>query len=304
MKSNDLQLIVAFPLEFFYTPWKERKCLDGLEFDSQICVRELTKDEEKVLEEHVSHKLFPGHRDLCLEVKAGNIGPALEMVHPIISTMRLLKPWLVGTNFYLVHDFPTEGGIEIFPTNAPMEIFWSPWGPKRDSYRFGGEDVEAFNRLYKGCKEGILRDKKFKFAVARFNQSYSAKYSEYKLLDWMITLEAIFLTGEAEKAFRLRAYMSIFLGVTWAEKEETWNFIKEAYKLRGKIVHDGAFLPRLIKTGNIKIPRQTFLIKIEDYVRTSLRKYVEWRMENRTLDFHQTLDKSVYDARERDKFVT
>jgi len=304
MKTNEQQLTFVFPLEFFYVRRNDRACLDKLELDPQICIREITADEEKILQEHVSQKLFPGHRYLCLKVKAQNVHPALEAVRPIISTFRLLKPWRVGINFYLVYDVPTKDVIEILLANAPMEIFWSPLEPKRGSYRFSSEHVEVFNRLYKGCKKVILKDEKFKFAIARFNQSYSTKYFAHKLLDWMITLEAIFLTGESEKAFRLRTYMSIFLGGTSVEKEEIWTFIKKAYELRGKIVHDGAFLPRLIKIGNTKIPRQTFMDKIENYVRLSLRKYVEWKMTNRTLDFHRVLDKSIYNIRERSKYHT
>jgi len=301
MKRSEPPLTFVFPLEFFYVRRNERGCLDELKLDSQVCIREITALEKKILQEHVSHKLFPGHRELCLEVKAENVIPALEVVHPIISTLRLLEPWKVGINFCLLHDFPTNGGIEIFPPNAPMEIFWSPWGPKRESCRLSGENVEVFNRLYRGCKEAIPNDNKFKFAIARFNQSYSTKYFEDKLLDWIITLEAIFLTGESEKAFRLRAYMSIFLGETPTEKEKIWTFMKKAYGLRGQIVHSGVFLPRSIKIGNTKIPRQKFMDKIEDFVRTSLRKYVEWKMANRTLDFHKVLDKSIYDIRERKK---
>jgi len=237
-------------------------------------------------------------------VKADNIRPALEVVHPIISTLRLLKRWLVGINFYLVRDVPSEGDIEIFPVNAPMEIFWSPWGPKRDSYRFSGEDVSVFNHLYEGCKEIISRDKRFKFAIARFNQSYSAKYFEDKLLDLIITLEAIFLTGESEKAFRLRTYMSIFLGQTPEEKREIWTIIKKAYELRGRIAHQGVFLPRSIKIRDEVISRQKFMDRIEDYVRTSLRRYVEWKMTGETHSFHNALDKSIYDTRERNEFHT
>jgi len=294
-----LQLTVVFPLEFFYVARKQQACLKRLELDPQICVRQITTLEEKTLQKHVSHKLFPGHRELCLEVKAKNFRPALEAAHPIISAMRLLHPWLVGINFCLVHDFPRTGDIEIIPANAPMEIFWSPFGAKRDSYRFGDEDVGVFNRLYKGCKKAISKDSRFRFAVARFNQSYSAKYFEDKLIDWMITLEAIFLTGESEKAFRLRAYATIFLGQTQTEKEEIWSLMKKAYDLRGKIVHNGVFLPRLLKVGNAKTSRQDFMNKIEGHVRASLRKYVEWKMTNKTLDFHEVLDESIYDIRTR-----
>ena len=87
-------------------------------------------------------------------------------------------------------------------------------------------------------------------------------------------------------------------------KKRNVEFHKKAYELRGKIVHDGVFLPHSIKIGNAKIPRQAFLNKIEDYVRISLREYVEWKMTNRTLDFHRTLDKSIYDVREGNKFST
>lgn len=289
-----MQLTVVLPLEFFDIARKQEACLKKLEFDQQICVREITERENDTLREHVSHKLFPGHRELCLEIKTIDIRPALELAHPVISTMRLLHPWLVGINFCLLHDVPKTGDIEIIPANAPMEIFWSPFGAKRDSYRFEEADSESFNRLYRGCKEIIGKDSRFKFAVARFNQSYSAKYSEYKLLDWMITLEALFLTGETEKAFRLRSYMAIFLGQTQTEKEEIWAIIKKAYELRGKIVHNGVFLPRLIKVGDVEISREDFMNKIEFHVRHSLRKYVEWKMINKTLNFHKVLDKSIY----------
>lgn len=293
MRKSKIPLNVIFPLEFFYVPGKEKACLDGLEFDTQTCIREIAKDEEEVLEKHVSRRLFPSHRDLCLQVKTYDVRPPLEVIHPVISTLRLMKRWLVGINFYLVHDFPSRGDIEIYPINTVMEIFWSPWGPKRKSYWFGIEDVEVFNHLYKGCKEAISQDKRFRFAIARFNQSYSSKYFEDKLLDWVITLEAIFLTGESEKAFRLRTYMSIFLGETPEERAKIWAFVKKAYELRGKIVHNGAFLPRSIKMQDSEIPRQSFMDSIEDYVRASLKRYVKWKMTNRTLDFHRELDRSI-----------
>jgi hypothetical protein len=97
--------------------------------------------------------------------------------------------------------------------------------------------------------------------------------------------------------------MTSFLG--WDSKNigsEIWNYIKKAYEIRGKIVHGNALLPNEVKLEEIgKVSIEYFLMKLEFYTRESIRKFIQLKAKNPSLDISEIIERSLYDESEKQK---
>jgi hypothetical protein len=149
----------------------------------------------------------------------------------------------------------------------------------------------------------VRRDNRVEFALRWFNSAYSMMTPTDILLNYVISLEALYLSGESEKGFRLRTYMTSFLGRNSINRgSEIWTYIKKAYELRGSIVHGNALLPNEIKLEEIgKVSIMDFLTKLELYTRESIREFIQLKAKNPSLDILKTIERSFYDENEKRK---
>jgi len=103
----------------------------------------------------------------------------------------------------------------------------------------------------------------------------------------MIALESIFLQSDGELRYRLSLRIPYFLCDTYYDRKSIQVFIKEAYDLRSKIVHGGAFpsIPSIIKVNKIEYKPIDFVFELEDIVRRSIVKLC--------LDFYGSKNKLI-----------
>ena len=103
------------------------------------------------------------------------------------------------------------------------------------SYKLSKEEAEDLSEFYRrihdriDCSENPLR---------RFNETFSRLSIEDKLVDYLISFESLYLTGEdkSEMAYKLAHRASLLLS-TEKEKKQIFQEMKKAYSLRSDIVH-------------------------------------------------------------------
>jgi hypothetical protein len=122
--------------------------------------------------------------------------------------------------------------------------------------------------------EGIDAAKFAKVAIRRFNVFMDESEPEDKIMDAMISMEALYLydSENAELSYRLSLRAACLLGRDEGEKNYIRKLLKEVYDLRSKVVH-GRNITITGLDGN-RIPTTDILAKLEEYLRWSIRKFL------------------------------
>jgi len=290
--------IFLFPLDNLHSD------ITNLVFDEKVSMRVLESDEIELLikrnQQIPSFLRSSSISNYCLEEKADNMREAITMAYHPISALRLYKRGYVGISSFIVpQDMPDVVAplppLTFLNTHCGSPVYFLD---KREI-----TDIKRFYEMYYELSRD-LRDQRLGLALRRFNMSFSAPNLEDKLINYIIALEALFLPGESEKAFRLKVYMITFLGEGLPErKKEIWDYIDLAYKLRSGIIHGNKTLPQKIslKKLNIKVSAGDFVLTIEDYTRASIRKCIEIKTKNRGLILPETIQKALCDPNEKAK---
>ena len=291
------QRIFLFPLDNLHSN------ITKLVFDEKARLKVLESDEIELLikrNQQIPSFLRSPISNYCLEVKAHNMLEAITMAYHTISALRLYKRGYVGISSFIV---PKEMPEVVAPL-PPLAFLNTHSGSP--VYILDKGDIDDFRRFYDIYHElsRDLRDQRLELALRRFNMSFSAPELEDKLINYIIALEALFLPGESEKAFRLKVYMITFLGEKSPERmKEIWDYIDVAYKLRSGIIHGNKTLPQKIslKELNVKVSAGDFVLTIEDYTRASVKKYIEIKTKNREISLPITIEKALCDPIEKAK---
>ena len=111
----------------------------------------------------------------------------------------------------------------------------------KKKYFIDDGEIELLNNFF--IEYDIFSTSKFDLAVRYFNRSYSQHFLTNQYLDIMIILENLFLRNtNLEMRYKLSMRIAYLLGGNDKEKrEEIFNFIKESYDIRSKIVHGSEF---------------------------------------------------------------
>lgn len=136
-----------------------------------------------------------------------------------------------------------------------------------------------FNKIYKTSLE------KYDLAIEYFNKSYTEPYTPRdSFLDLMITLEDLFLKGtNQELSYRISMRMAYVLGKDKEDRKNIFDFIKDAYNLRSKIVHG---------EKSDKLDNQKFL-----ELRELTRKSIIYFLENEDNWNGEKLDELILEAK-------
>ena len=122
----------------------------------------------------------------------------------------------------------------------------------------------------KGCADKIIVSWKDtnKLSSKYFNKSYTEPYTPRdSFLDLMITLENLFLKGtNQELSYKISMRMAYVLGKDKDDRKKIFDFIKDAYNLRSKIVHG--------EESN-KLDNQKFL-ELRELTKESLKYFLEY----------------------------
>jgi len=266
------ETILVFPLNYFFI-----NEIEEFAFNENIRIRKITSDELQFAKTKPATGkaglIFPKF-DFVLEEKADPKDTG-KYVYQAVSAMRLLK---TGNIEYTSICRKKDLKIHLIPIMPCTHGFGGLF------YILDPPDLPKLKTLFVALDKG-MKDNNFELSLRKFNSSYAKGDIGDTLLDLMIALETLYLSGESEKSFRLRLSMVNFLEDKVENKFEMWHFLKEAYALRSRIVHDGIRMPHRIQVSNIKEPVDvtTFLRNVEDYVRFSLTKFLELKSRNKDL---------------------
>lgn len=141
----------------------------------------------------------------------------------------------------------------------------------------------------------------FRIARSRFSFSSLKYLDEDKLIDLMISFEALFLgvSEKGELSYKLALRVSKFLANEY-NSIELFDFIKKAYSLRSSVVHGSN-----IKGNKIKFKGKAFMIdsvvsELTVIMRKTLRSYIQEFNDLKVSDFINHIDNTIISSFKKD----
>lgn len=222
------------------------------------------------------------------------VAEAVRTMSRMLECLRLFQPGTISSPFILSRI----KGWAPLPTMFSFSLGSQPPLAARSLYEVQAGKVEELFDFCSWCSKAIGRaTRDVEIANRRFNFSYERHRPEDIVVDLMIALESLFLDQEpGEFGYRLGMRVASLLGRPTSERQKIFAFISISYKQRNKIVHGGE-IPKHVRIpneGNVEF--KSFVSRLEDYVRQSIRKLLEMdlprrqrikKLEQRILSSHE-----------------
>jgi len=227
---------------------------------------------------------------------------ASELLANILSVRTELSVFCFVTALRLHKEGLVTPGPIAIPTFRGKEPMWltPSWLDIRsDDYAFEEPRVFSLQTADVPPINSLLRDvyswrvkghpKNMQVALTRFHSSYRGEPEE-RIIDQMIAFEAICLGGEQELKYRLALRVACLIGRDAKTKDSIFEDMRNAYRLRSKIVHGGPSVDQK--------ELESILPKTEEYLRRSIRKLLSLLSKGYAFKRirEQLLDQNILDS--------
>jgi len=150
----------------------------------------------------------------------------------------------------------------------------------RFELEFQSEDRGPFKALWEKLNRSQKKAPYLEIGLGRLSLA-SQKAGEpgevlYRLVDYVSSTEALLTVDEPEVSFKLPARMATLLGRSPKESQDVYDFMRQAYKLRSKLVHGEApkkLLP--FKVRQTEVDFEEVLGRLHSYSRECIRFVIE-----------------------------
>jgi hypothetical protein len=282
MSANLLHIPAVYPLfNFQVSEVSVRKTCQGVFFDkhkekleqgfevlSNVRIRRITEEElEEIKKLTVGLEVPPlDKKTFVIEALKCTEGTMTE-IEEILLALRLYKS---NDVFIRVLWDKKNGKISSFGIlYSPIPSFFlSPYVLYLDEIREIRELASKINNI------NFEKRRSFRIACDRFSRSYGKDEADAKIIDLMISFEALF--KEAKKPLSYTGEFiglgcSMLLGKDYKERERISSFLVKAYEIRNDIVHGSEFgTPIQINNQNWAI--KDFVSQLQEYLRESIKE--------------------------------
>ena len=187
-------------------------------------------------------------------------------VTDIVNALRLFKEGHVETPTAFLFD--SENSVYGLSNETPSVRRFE------DYYFLLQHEVESFKALWFKVQNLASEKSTLKFPLFHYNRAFYRDTDEEVLLDYLIAFESLIFGGEKNSIEPAGKVIGIAIGMLLGTDKKQRDKIKrtfvDAYKIRNAYVHGN--LDKLTDYKEI-ISEVTFCI--EDYLRNSLRRFVE-----------------------------
>ncbi|MHC1592740.1 MAG: hypothetical protein ACXQT1_01510, partial [Methermicoccaceae archaeon] len=136
--------------------------------------------------------------------------------------------------------------------------------------------------------------------LGRFNDAYSRMKDEDRLVDYIIVLESLLLSGGemSEMSYRLGLRAAHLLAKSAEDRERIFETVKAAYDLRSRVVHGNE------PTKKVKIGKEEYALKdvvplVEDVSRRVLTYFCKNYPHTKNKDSIEEIDRRILRGEQR-----
>ena len=256
---------------------------------------------------------------LKLGIKIGDsLGPEnfIHHIHQFAIKLTYSLPKIIGDNnteeITEAHNTHIKGGVEqrilnslrlfkdgkVYPLGTitksknvfSLGINYNHGIPSRlfmiDKYKLienEKDDFLVFWKIY--TRTDALEKHYLSVAIRRFSQANERESIEDKIIDFLISAEALFLSSggsfQGELKYRLSHRAAMFIEGETEKQRVVFEFMQKAYDVRSAIVHGTT--PKLPKKEDgISYSLEEFCLNIESHLRFSLKKAIKLAATDKT----------------------
>ena len=222
----------------------------------------------------------------------------VESTSRYILAMNALRLFGNGhPQFGRVYEIESEhvdvGTIETLPS------YYKPPTVFREAH-MSEKDVRGFESFHGMVTKKLTVPKKSEFlhnAMNRFGMAYMHRTPANKVIDYVISLEALLTDGPGESTLKLAHRTAAISADTDAERVDTWEFIRQVYNFRSGIIHSAKERQITIRSSVMSVDNVEF--RLHMMTKKSIRRIIplldQYKTQRNILDM---LDRSIYDRKE------
>lgn len=293
-----MRVVVDLPLLNLWLPdkWNQKIFLSNNEF-----IRKIETSEYQLQRGHVSPFVLEIIRDSEDLTETGN--EIINFANSFIKVLTLYKsgrigygnPVYVEPKMQTFDDHSKYGQLTIIEDLSTRSI--GIWNPNYRLLENEIKDLIGFNNKMKNLnlKESNQLDYSIIVSLERLARTSKSIEIYEKLLDCMMSLEAIFLESEGELAYRLSHRISNIYGESEIERKLVFDFVRRCYNNRSKILHGAQFDVR--EWGYIYS-----IEDLEEITRKCVRRAIalnelKYKGRKTKRQFLEDLDSSTFDSK-------
>ncbi|GEM_PF-4742613 len=206
----------------------------------------------------------------CLSTQRGNERRGVhwseevaDRMHQVITALRLIKPGRIGLPVIMFRN------LDWIPEGGPVWLSAASI-PADDPFNIEAPDGDVAARILESLQEV---PRYLDLAMHRFNLSYERSRLDDRLIDQMISLEALYAKdSHAELGYRMSIRGALATGVGYADRRDKFNWLRKAYETRSDIVHGEEL--RDTKIAGRKVTLHDLVTFAEQNVRESIRFFL------------------------------
>lgn len=144
------------------------------------------------------------------------------------------------------------------------------------SLHFKKEELRKVKLIFDSLSIIDFSKKENKFleiAIGRFGSALSRTSEIDQLIDLIISIESLYVSGSGETAVRLSNRLSTLLAKNDEQREDYWLFTKKVYNLRSGIIHGEGL--RSTEINGKKYSFDEILVQLVDLTRKSILNYLK-----------------------------
>jgi len=263
-----------------------KELVEGIELYDGVKLRPLSQEDiaDLMTSPHLVLGSMRALETFVLEKCVDYEDPDYQKIHQIfddgVLAMRLLKGGKVrsGPLFFI----KVSGQRHLSMKSESQELTSES---DRFHYELSLDEIPLLKRISEKIHgTDFSKLKSLRVACTRLERAVLERNAEDKLIDLAIGFEALFPEDERTElqsapfrmptGFIIASLCSSLLGRSGEEKEEIRYFIENAYRIRNLIVHGLEFKEPIHYRENSYL-LSTFVSKIEDYLRRSIKKSLE-----------------------------
>jgi hypothetical protein len=221
----------------------------------------------------IRFKLLKLTGDVTLEPSIDDI-PYIrgETEEQVLRVLRVFKPGQFRPVGTVMRALNITSGVSQWTTSAPP-----PFG--LSGYQLTLTEADEFASFWLSASHRtVLERPPLETAIRRLSYASERTNDEDKVIDLLICAEALLLSEQddwhGEITYRLSHRAALFLETDPARRRIVFDFFRQAYDVRSKIVH-GTKHPRLpLREGTTRYAFPEFIAALENYVRLAIKKAI------------------------------
>ncbi|WP_337286481.1 hypothetical protein [Candidatus Methylomirabilis sp.] len=200
-------------------------------------------------------------------------------MYQVITALRLIKPGRIGLPVIVFRN------LDWIPEGGPVWLSAASI-PADDHFNIEATDRDVVTKVFESLHE---LPRYLELAVHRFNLPYERSRLDDRLIDQMISLEALYAKdSRAELGYRISIRGALATGVDHADRRNRFDWLRKAYDARSDIVHGQEL--RNTKIGGKKVAPHDLVTFTEQNVRESIRFFLSHLARSNQMEVLNDID--------------